>query len=214
MNKIDLDIQKAARYFSYSAYKEVVVRLFEQDKVTGPNQIPSLLESTKMSIQRMKKWDKIFKVSGEMLTHLNQLEDHWTWYMITEGWCGDASQILPVVAKIAGHTDRIELKLLLRDENTEIMGKYLTNGGMAIPVLVAVNNRTGEELPHWGPRPEGIKLRLENLKKESPEISKSELSKQLHLWYAKDKGISTQHDILQLVKQYMVPQKTELHKVS
>lgn len=214
MNKLALDIQQATRYFTYSEYKDLVVNLFEKEEVTGPNQIPAFLESTKMSIQRMKKWDKIFKVSDEMLSSLDQIEENWTWYMITEGWCGDASQILPVVAKIAAQSDRIELKLLLRDENTQIMEKYLTNGGMAIPVLVAVNNVTGQELPHWGPRPDEIKAKLEAWKKESPDFKKSELSKQLHLWYAKDKGISIQHDIHRLVKTFMTSQKSELPRVS
>ena len=213
MNKINLNIQQASRYFTYSEYKSMVIDLFEKDKVTGPNQSEVFIESTKMSIQRMKKWDKIFKVSDELVQNLNKLEDDWTWYVITEGWCGDASQIIPVVSKIAYQSNRVELKLLLRDENPDIMSKYLTNGGMAIPVLVAVNNRTGEELPHWGPRPKSIGERLVQYRKDNPEISKSELSKELHLWYAKDKGMSTQKDIHDLVNQFMVPTKSRLHKV-
>ena len=208
------DIQQASRYFSYSEYKEMVVDLFADNKVTGPHQIPAFMDSTKMSIQRMKKWDKIYKLSDELKEKLDKVKDQWTWYVITEGWCGDAAQILPVIAKAAAYSGNIELKMLLRDENEDIMEKYLTNGGKAIPVLVMVNNTTGEEMPHWGPRPVSIIEKLGETKKESPDITKSELSKQLHLWYAKDKGMSTQHDILELVKQYMIPQKSLLHKVS
>ena len=213
MNKIQ-DIQRASRYFSYPEYKEMVVDLFAESKVTGPHQIPAFMDSTKMSIQRMKKWDKIYKLSDQFKTSLSNVKDDWTWYVITEGWCGDAAQILPVIAKAASFSENIELKLLLRDENEDIMEKYLTNGGKAIPVLVMVNNTTKEEMPHWGPRPESIIEKLEVTKKESPDITKSELSKQLHLWYAKDKGMSTQHDILKLVNQYMIPQKSLLHIVS
>lgn len=213
LNKIE-DIQQASRYFSYSEYKKMVVDLFADNMVTGPHQIPAFMDSTKMSIQRMKKWDKIYKLSDELKENLSLVKDQWTWYVITEGWCGDAAQILPVIVKAAEYSENVELKMLLRDENESIMEKYLTNGGKAIPVLVMVNNTTGEEMPHWGPRPAAIIQKLEETKKESPEITKSELSKQLHLWYAKDKGMSTQHDILKLVKQYMIPQQSKLHKVS
>jgi hypothetical protein len=213
MNKIDLDIQQASRYFTYSEYKKLVVELFDKEQVTGPNQVTSLIESTKMSIQRMKKWDKIFKLSEEAIHSLSQLEDSWTWYVITEGWCGDAAQILPVVNKMSDYTDKIELKLLLRDENSEIMANYLTNGGMAIPVLVAVNNRTGEELPHWGPRPEAIKIKLAQFIQDNPELSKAEISRELHLWYAKDKGLATQQSLLELVEEHMIEPNIELHRV-
>jgi hypothetical protein len=198
---------------SYTEYKALVTELFEKDLVTGPTQVKSLLDSTKMSLQRMKKWDKIFKVSTGLQEDLAKLEDHWTWYMITEGWCGDASQIIPVVSKIADASDKIELKILFRDENSEIMDKYLTNNGKAIPILVAVNNRTGEELPHWGPRPKGIQEMILTYKKENPDFDKSEFSKTLHLWYAKDKGVMTQIDIHNLVSQFMLPAQTKLHKV-
>lgn len=213
MNKIDLDIQKASQYFTYREYKHMVTELFADGVVTGTNQSAIYQDSTKMSIQRMKKWDKIFKVSDEMNESLSKLEDSWTWYVITEGWCGDAAQILPIIASIADQSDRVELKLLLRDENKEIMGNYLTNGGMAIPVLVAVNQRTGEEMPHWGPRPLLIQGKLDALKSENPDIAYPELSTQLHLWYAKDKGQSTQNDILKLVNKHMVSNAVELHQV-
>ncbi|MGB0391657.1 MAG: thioredoxin family protein [Salibacteraceae bacterium] len=213
MNKIELPIQQANKYYSYSQYKSMVADLFEQNLVTGPNQIESLLNSTKMSIQRMKKWDKIIKVSEGIKSNLELIEDNWTWYVITEGWCGDAAQIVPVLSKIAEQSEKLELKLLLRDENQDLMSNYLTNGGMAIPVLVAVNNITGEEMPHWGPRPEEIKKRLANFIQNNPNMSKSEISRELHLWYAKDKGISVQNDILELIQKHMVPAHQKLHKV-
>jgi hypothetical protein len=213
MNKLDLQIQQAAQYFTYSEYKKMVADLFEDGKATGPKQTTTYTESTKMSIQRMKKWDKIFKVSEDVKSRLTQLEDHWTWYVITEGWCGDASQVLPVIAKIASHSDRIDLKLILRDENTEIMNNYLTNGGMAIPILVAVNERTGEELPHWGPRPAFIAQKLAALKSDNPNIEYAEVSKQLHTWYAKDKGESTQNDLLKLMTERMLSSSAEFHTV-
>ena len=212
MNKIELDIQQAKQYYSYSQFKEMVNSLYTKGLNTGPKQIDVLIESTKMSIQRMKKWDKIFKISPMIKSNLMQIQDSWTWYVITEGWCGDASQILPVIAKLAGENENIELKILLRDENPDIMRNYLTNGGMAIPILVAVNNETGESTPHFGPRPLAIQEMVQEFK-ANPENNPSEFSKTLHFWYAKDKGLSTQFDVMNLVNTHMIQGEESLHQV-
>ena len=107
MNKIVLDIQQAKKYYSYSEYKNMVFDLYQQGLNTGPKQMEVLVESTKMSIQRMKKWDKIFKTSESLKSELDKIEGTWTWYVITEGWCGDASQIIPVLAKMANESQNI-----------------------------------------------------------------------------------------------------------
>jgi hypothetical protein len=213
MNKLELDIQQANKYYSYLEFKEMVADLFSDGLNTGPKQMDVLIESTKMSLQRMKKWDKIFHISPMVESNLKKIEGSWTWYVITEGWCGDASQIIPVIAKLASQNENIELKILLRDENHGIMNNYLTNGGMAIPILVAVNNDTGEATPHFGPRPKEIQERVNEYKVENPGFDKSVFNKTLHLWYAKDKGLSTQHDVLQLVNTYMVAKSERLHRV-
>ena len=212
MNKIELDIQQAKQYYSYSQFKEMVSQLFVEGLNTGPKQMDVLMESTKMSIQRMKKWDKIFKISPMIKSNMMQVQDSWTWYVITEGWCGDASQIIPVIAKLAGENENIELKILLRDENPDIMSNYLTNGGMAIPILVAVNNTTGESTPHFGPRPQAIQEMVNEFKANEDSVQ-SEFSKTLHFWYAKDKGLSTQHDVMNLVNTHMIESAESLHMV-
>ena len=213
MNKIELDIQQAQHYYSYTQFKEMVADLYQKGLNTGPSQSEVLLESTKMSLQRMKKWDKIFKISPMIASNLGEVQDSWTWYVITEGWCGDASQIIPVIAKLASQNDNIDLQILLRDENPDIMNNYLTNGGMAIPVMVAVNNTTGESTPHFGPRPQAIQDMVKEYMEENNEVNKSEFSKTLHLWYAKDKGLSTQHDIMELVNTHMIIVQQPLHLV-
>ena len=65
--------------------------------------------------------------------------------VLTEGWCGDAAQVLPVINKIASLSDFIDLKIILRDEHEELMNKFLTNGSKSIPKLVAIDeNKKGD----------------------------------------------------------------------
>lgn len=197
--KLKKSIADATKLYSYEEYKSMVSEKFAKGEVTGDIQSESMLGYTKMGIQRMKKWDKVFKISETTQNLVSELSENWTWYVITEGWCGDAAQIIPVLNRISNHSDRIELKLILRDENPEIMDQYLTNGGRAIPILVPVNNSSGAQLTHWGSRPKAIKEKLESTRKENPEMAGSELSRQLHLWYAKDKGVEVQNDINQIL---------------
>lgn len=59
--------------------------------------------------------------------------------MITEGWCGDAAQILPFINKISELNEKIELKLVLRDQHPEVMDEFLTDGSRSIPKVVVLN---------------------------------------------------------------------------
>ena len=75
-----------------------------------------------------------------------------TWFVLTEGWCKDAAQIVPVLHALAKLNSNIELKVLLRDDNLDLMDQYLTNGKRrSIPRLIAVDPDVMEELSSWGP---------------------------------------------------------------
>ncbi|WP_130858602.1 thioredoxin family protein [Gracilibacillus phocaeensis] len=69
---------------------------------------------------------------------------------ITEDWCGDAMMINPVIRKIAEAAD-IESRVVLRDENADLIDRHLTNGGRAIPIVLILNSQ-GEVIGKWGPR--------------------------------------------------------------
>ena len=51
--------------------------------------------------------------------------------MITEDWCGDSSFNLAVIEKMASITDNIDLVIIERDSNFDIIDQYITNGNHA-----------------------------------------------------------------------------------
>lgn len=199
MKLLEHSFSQATKLYTYEAYKSLVISLFEEGKVTGPIQSETLLETTKMNLHRFNRIEKRFKMNGEFKSMIESIEDSWTWYLITEGWCGDASQTVPAIAKIAEASDQIDLKILLRDDNVNIIDKYLTNGGRAIPVLVMINNETGEELKHWGPRPKMIQRMVDHYKENHTELDKHEFAKNLHVWYTRDKGMAMQDDLMEIM---------------
>ena len=126
---------------------------------------------------------------------------------MAEGWCGDVAQNLPVIAKISGITENIELKILLREENPEVMDAYLTNGGKAVPKLICLTADTMREKGTWGPRPEPVQKMVLELKEEKQNNTDlKELVERYHntmnKWYDEDKSQTIQKEFLSLVNSW------------
>lgn len=102
---------------------------------------------------------------------------------------------------VAGRIIPIQLFILLREENPELMNNYLTNGARAIPKLIAVNETLGTEAFVWGPRPALAQDMLYQWKKNPAGKSWNDFEKDLHAWYAKDKAVSIQAEFLRLFRE-------------
>ena len=186
---------------SYETYRQLIDRLLDEDKTTGDNHSEAMINYTKLNVQRMKRLDKQIQLSEDLTTALQQVDRNWIWLVLTEGWCGDAAQNVPVIAKMADQSKSIDLKFILRDEHLDIMDEYLTNGGRSIPKLVCLDAETLEEIGTWGPRPGTFQQQAMEWK-DDPEISKEEWAEKLHKWYAADKGETLQADFLALINEW------------
>lgn len=182
---------------TYAAYRTMIDQLLSENKTTGDNHSEAMIHYTKMNAQRMKRIDKTAKLTDETLANIARIERPQTWVVITEGWCGDAAQIVPVLEKIANTSDKVDLKLILRDENPEVMDAYLTDGARSIPKLVALDSETLEEIGTWGPRPTPAHEMVMEYKKTKETTGESYLdfATRLHKWYAKDKTQTTQQEL-------------------
>lgn len=196
----DLDYRKiVSEAMDYADYRALVTELNGQGKTTGPDQSEVKLYATGLNIKRMDKWDKIAKFSPEVVERVNNLRCLYTWLVLTEGWCGDAAQIVPFAAKLASETPLINLKLILRDENPEVMDQFLTEGTKSIPKIVVLDDAFNVTAD-WGPRPKPAQEILRK-HKTGPEWDKDAFHEDLHLWYAKDRGLHTMNELIDLVDQ-------------
>ncbi|WP_268123504.1 thioredoxin family protein [Roseivirga pacifica] len=192
---------------SYQAYRSLIDKLMDEGKTTGPKQTAAYVDYARMSQKRMKKWEKVGKLSEQLVEQIAKVNRPMTWLVITEGWCGDAGQTLPFMHKMAEANELIDLKLVLRDEQPELMDQFLTNGGRSIPILIAIDTATLQVLGKWGPRPEVIQREfLAN--KVSQERTGTEFSEYMHLWYAKDKGASIQSEFLAILGVWIQKQQS------
>ena len=184
--------------YSYNEYRTLVSNLISEGKSTGHEQSADLLHYSELNEVRMKRLEKTLKLDLEVEKTIQNLKSKQTWLVITEGWCGDAAQILPIIKLMSEASENIDLKLVLRDENEELINLFLTNGAKSIPKLLLLDE-SFNLINHWGPRPEGAKnLIIEYKAKHGivDEAAKIALQK----WYLDDKGISTMKEIVAILQ--------------
>jgi hypothetical protein len=192
--------QSLAQAFNYHQYLELVESLVKENNTTGPDKYEEKISFTKLNLQRMKRIQKSFTVDPDLINDVKKLKRSLIWLVLTEAWCGDASQNLPVINQVAEMSDgKIKLSILLRDEHPQLMDHFLTNGSRAIPKLICIDAETKEIKGSWGPRPANIQQLVKDWKLKNSEAPHSELLYNLHLFYAQDKAKSIQRELAGLL---------------
>ena len=195
-----VDPERLSRAYSYAAYRQLIDELMARNRTTSPTQTEQLVRYAHLNIHRMRRLNKTIRLLPELQAALGQLPRPYVWLVLTEGWCGDAAQIVPVLEAIAQASHgQVTTRYLLRDENPDLMDRYLTNGGRAIPRLIVLRADTLTEAAAWGPRPKVAQELYTRLKNE--QVPYEEFATQLHGWYAQDHTLSTQRELLALVQQ-------------
>lgn len=183
---------------SYNEYKELVLQLLREGKSTGPVQSEDRFQFTRLNTQRMKRLDKQTRLSNEAVSRAEQVQKDFTWLVLTESWCGDAAQTLPVINKFAEINERIELKVVLRDENEDLMNRFLTDGNKAIPKLIVIDKATKKVINSWGPRTAKAAKMVQEYKEKHGKID-ARFKEELQHWYNADKGAHIERELLDLL---------------
>lgn len=180
---------------TYDSYVELLNQYVEEGRTSGPIQSESLIDYTVLNAARIKRLNKRFKLQDSSVKKLENLSTPQRWVVISEFWCGDAAQTLPVMNVIAEASKHIQLEIIFRDENLPIIDSFLTNGKRSIPKLIAMDS-DNNVLFTWGPQPKSaLALKKEYDLKTEPG-SKEAFKKELHTWYAKDIGLETEAEII------------------
>lgn len=183
---------------SYAEYRALVSQLVEENSTTGNEKTEALINYTMLNDRRMRRWDKTVKLSEAAKTKIESFDTKVTWLVITESWCGDAAHIMPVIHKVAELNNNIAYRIVMRDENDDLMNQFLTNGGRAIPMLIMIDDNTNEVLDTFGPRPSIATEMVNTVKAEHGQLT-LEFKEDLQRWYNKDKGQSTIEDLVGLL---------------
>ncbi len=187
-----------AKSKSYQEYRNYIAQLAQDGQTSGGNPTPDYVNYTKLNESRMHRLDKTLQVVAEVKLVLENLSKEYIWLVIAESWCGDAAQVVPVINKMAQVSDKIDLRIVLRDENEDLMNLFLTDGTKSIPKLIIIDKESGAVVGDFGPRPKPAKQLILDYKATHgvvDEVAKIELQK----WYLADKGVAIQQEIVALL---------------
>ena len=183
---------------TYNEYKEMVLQLIKEGKSTGVDQNENLYNFTKLNNQRMKRLDKQTRLSEQALEKTQTIKKDFTWLVLTESWCGDAAQTLPVINKFAEANEKIDLKVVLRDENEDLMNHFLTDGNKSIPKLIVLDNASNKVVGSWGPRSERAAKMVTDYKEKHGKID-DQFKMALQNWYNEDRGAHIEKELVDLI---------------
>ncbi len=132
------------------------------------------------------------------LERAREIGGEWRLLVLAEDWCGDASNTVPVLARFAEAAPNVEMRVVERDENPELMDAHLTNGGRAIPIAVVLD-RDDRPRGSWGPRPAELQDFVIS-EKERGERPTDEIYREARRWYASDGGETTLRELLDVLE--------------
>lgn len=149
-------------------------------------------------------WEAVYKraaVDDETIARARTLGASWHLLVLNEDWCGDSSNILPYLARLTEAAPNLEMRILRRDENLDIMDAHLSGKSRSIPVIILLDQNF-HECGWWGPRPSELqKWVIEH----GLKLTKEERYKEVRTFYARDRGVSTMHEIISTFERCVAP---------
>jgi hypothetical protein len=135
-------------------------------------------------------------VSAHDIAAVEATGRQWHLLVISEDWCGDAVNTVPVVARLAEQSRNIDMRVITRDDNPAVMDRHLSpTGGRAIPVVMVLDDQYNE-VGWWGSRPEELQSWYVG---PGRTLEKAARYKHVRGWYARDKGASVVAEILRIM---------------
>jgi hypothetical protein len=148
--------------------------------------------------ERRDLWQGVYEraeVPDEVASRIASLSGRWYLLALVEEWCGDGANALPVVARLAESVAGMELRVLSRDENPDLMDAHLTGTNRSIPVVMILDEDF-REVGWWGPRPSPLQ---EWVQAVGMDLDPQERSWHIRRWYARDRGRTTLRELLDAI---------------
>jgi hypothetical protein len=127
---------------------------------------------------------------------VRSIPGRWRVLVLADDWCGDAVNMLPVVARLVDEAPNVELRIVGRDAYPALMDRHLTNGNRSIPVFILLDE-AGVCRGWWAPRPTALQAWFET---EGRRLPKEARYPELRRWYARDRGASTVREFTDLLR--------------
>jgi hypothetical protein len=136
------------------------------------------------------------RVDEAQVARVTAAGGQWHLLALTEDWCGDAFNSLPAVARLAELAPNVELRLVGRDANPDLMDAHLSGAARAIPVVI-VYDADWNEVGWWGSRPSSLQALV---KGDWAALDKTERYRKVREWYARDGGAATVEELVTIIE--------------
>ncbi len=179
-------------------YQAEMTRQAEASGTGLDSEAAEKLEFTRLNLHRTQRILRTYKVSDDLAAMVKAIPSPQTWLVLTEPWCGDSAQCLPHIMVLAELNPNIDLRLILRDENLDLMDDFLTDGKRSIPRLV-IFDQQGNEMAGWGPRPADAQVVFNDAKEAG--LEKPGILEKLHLFYGRNRGVALEEEFRYLLSE-------------
>jgi hypothetical protein len=119
----------------------------------------------------------------------------WHLLVLSEDWCGDSVNTLPVVARLTEAVQAIDMRIIGRDANPDLMDKHLSGIARSIPVIMVLDSDYVER-GWWGPRPRPLQ---DWVASHGLALPKDERYREVRTWYARDRGETALNELLDII---------------
>lgn len=167
-----------------------------RDRYEGAQSFAEFLAGVREHEDFWRSMAKRARVPEEYLERVRALRDDWHLLVLLEDWCGDAINSVPLVAALAEAAPNLDLRVLGRDANPDLMDTHLTNGSRSIPVVMVLDSDF-REVGWWGPRPRELQ---EWVLTEGLQLPPEERYTEIRRRYARDGGRSILEEIVSLLE--------------
>ncbi len=171
---------------------------FREDEWANALSWYDYLKTVKTKEDIWASYEKRARVSELAASRLKALPGRRRALVLTEDWCGDAARSVPQLQAIFDATDLVEARYLLSDDHPDVLSRYTSHGGRAIPMCI-IQDEKNNVLGVWGPRPAALQTVMRARKVELGPSTKENLAEwysPILAWYAKDKGEAVTDEIL------------------
>lgn len=133
----------------------------------------------------------------EISARVEALGGRWHLLVLSEDWCGDSVNIVPVIAKLTESISNMDMRILKRDQNLDIMDAHLTGTSRSIPIVILLDQKF-QECGWWGPRPRALQ---QWVIEKGMLLPKDERYKEVRTFYARDHGLTTMRELADMLEQ-------------
>jgi hypothetical protein len=166
-----------------------------KDRFLAGETFSDLLERPK---KNSELWDALYKrakVQEDVSAMVARVKHPWHLLVLSEDWCGDSINTLPAVARLTEATPLIDMRIIGRDANPDLMSSHLTGLSRSIPVIMVLDDDFNER-GWWGPRPGPLQTWVVE---RGLALPKDERYREVRTWYARDHGETALTELLEII---------------